>query len=79
MLKITERQAADVTILDLEGNIIMGGGSALLNEAINRLVEDGRKKILLNLAEVKYLDSSGIGGLVSSSVALNRAGGDVSD
>ncbi|HEY0003259.1 MAG TPA: STAS domain-containing protein [Pyrinomonadaceae bacterium] len=75
MLKITERQIGDVTILDLEGNIIMGGGSAQLRDAIRRLIEEGRRKLLLNFSEVKYIDSSGIGELVSSSVILNRAEG----
>ena len=75
MLKINERQAGAVTILDLEGNVIMGGGSQLLRDAIRRLIEEGNKQVLLNFGGVKYIDSSGIGELVSGLVALNREGG----
>lgn len=77
MLNITERQSADVTILDLEGNIIMGGGSAQLRDAMRRLIEEGKKNVLLNFARVKYVDSSGVGELVTSFVTLNRAGGNL--
>ncbi len=75
MLDIKERQAGDVTILDLEGSIIMGGGSARLRETVRRLIGENRKNLVLNLADVKYIDSSGVGELVSSSVALSRASG----
>jgi anti-sigma B factor antagonist len=75
LLNITERQKEDVSILDLEGNVIMGGGSALLREEIRRLVGQGNNRILLNFREVKYLDSSGIGELMASLVSLNRQGG----
>lgn len=75
MLNITERRARGVTILDLEGNLIMGGGSAYLRDTVRRLIVEGKQKILLNFAEVKYVDSSGIGELVSASVALRRDGG----
>lgn len=75
MLNITERQAADVTILDLDGNVIMGGGSAALGATIRRLLAEGRKKVLLNFQAVKYIDSSGIGELVSGSVAMAREAG----
>lgn len=75
MLKINERQAGAVTILDLEGNVIMGGGSQLLRDTIRRLIEEGKKQVLLNFGDVKYIDSSGIGELVSGLVALNREGG----
>jgi anti-sigma B factor antagonist len=75
MLNIKEREAGDAAILDLDGNIIMGSGSTQLRETIRRLIQEGKEKIILNLAGVKYIDSSGVGELVSSSVALNRAGG----
>lgn len=74
-LNIKERQAGDVTVLDLEGNVIMGGGSAELRSAIRRLISEGRKKILLNFAQVKYVDSSGIGELVASVVSIGSRGG----
>lgn len=74
-LNIRERQAGDVTILDLEGKITIGEGSVSLRNAIRRLIQEGKKKILLNLAGVGYVDSSGIGELVSSYTTINREGG----
>jgi anti-sigma B factor antagonist len=75
MLTINQRQVDDVAILDLEGNVIMGGASAMLRDTIRRLSDGGNNKILLNFNYVKYIDSSGIGELVSSLVSLNRIGG----
>ena len=74
-LDIKERQAGDVTVLDMNGSIRMGEGSSDLRSAIRTLVTGGKKKILLNLAGVKYIDSSGIGELVSSYTAINKDGG----
>ncbi|HSS18556.1 MAG TPA: STAS domain-containing protein [Pyrinomonadaceae bacterium] len=74
-LNITERQVGDVTILDMSGKITIGEGSVALRTAIRRLLEESKKKILLNLAGVGYIDSSGIGELVSSYTAINNAGG----
>ncbi len=74
-LNISERQAGDVTVLDLGGRITIGEGSVSLRSAIRRLIEEGKKKILLNLGNVSYVDSSGIGELVSSFTTINREGG----
>jgi anti-sigma B factor antagonist len=74
-LNISERQAGDVTVLDLSGKITIGEGSVSLRSAIRRLIEEGKKKILLNLGQVSYVDSSGIGELVSSFTTINREGG----
>ncbi|HWF88109.1 MAG TPA: STAS domain-containing protein [Pyrinomonadaceae bacterium] len=74
-LNINERQAGDVTILDMSGKITIGEGSVALRTAIRRLLEEGKKRILLNLAGVSYIDSSGIGELVSSFTAINKEGG----
>lgn len=74
-LSIKERQAGDVTVLDLDGKITIGEGSISLRSAVRRLVEENRKKILLNLAGVGYVDSSGIGELVSSYSSVSREGG----
>jgi anti-sigma B factor antagonist len=68
-ITISERQAGDVTILDLDGKVTIGEG------AIRRLLGDGKSKILMNLAGVGYIDSSGIGELVSSFTAVNKEGG----
>ena len=74
-LNINERQAGDVTVLDLSGKITIGEGSVALRTAIRRLLEEGKKRILLNLSGVSYVDSSGIGELVSSYTAINKEGG----
>ncbi len=74
-LNINERQAGDVTVLDMDGRITIGEGSVALRTAIRRLLEEGKKKILLNLGGVGYIDSSGIGELVSSFTAINKDGG----
>ena len=74
-LNISERQAGDVTILDLDGKITIGEGSVALRSTIRRLLGDGKNKILLNLGGVGYVDSSGIGELVSSFTAVNKEGG----
>jgi anti-sigma B factor antagonist len=74
-LNISERQVGDVTLLDMSGKITIGEGSVALRTAIRRLLEEGKKKILLNLAGVGYIDSSGIGELVSSYTAINNASG----
>jgi anti-sigma B factor antagonist len=74
-LNINERQAGDVTVLDLSGKITIGEGSVALRSVIRRLIEEGKKKILLNLGNVSYVDSSGIGELVSSFTTIGREGG----
>lgn len=74
-ITISERQAGDVTILDLDGKVTIGEGSVALRNAIRRLLGDGKNKILMNLGGVGYIDSSGIGELVSSFTAVNKEGG----
>ena len=74
-VKISERQSGDVTVLDLGGKITIGEGNVSLRGAIRRLVEGGKKKVLLNLAEVGYVDSSGVGELVAGFTTLRREGG----
>jgi anti-sigma B factor antagonist len=74
-ITISERQAGDVTVLDLDGKVTIGEGSVALRNAIRRLLGEGKSKILLNLAGVGYIDSSGIGELVSSYTAVNKEGG----
>ena len=74
-LDVKERQAGDVTILDLRGEVRIGEGSIALRDAIRGLADTGKKKLLLNLAGVSYIDSSGIGELVSSYTAINKENG----
>ena len=74
-LEVTERQAGDVTILDMSGSVRMGEGSIQLRNAIRGLVDGGKKKILLNLRSVKNIDSSGIGELIANYTTVSRDGG----
>src|SRR4026208_871476 len=74
-LNMKERQAGDVTVLDMDGKITIGDGSVALRSAVKRLLEEGKKKVLLNLAGVGYIESSGIGELVSSYPSINNASG----
>jgi anti-sigma B factor antagonist len=74
-LNIQQRQAGDVTIVDLSGKITIGEGSVQLRESIRKALESGNKKILLNLGDVSYVDSSGIGELVSSYTTTSNQGG----
>jgi anti-sigma B factor antagonist len=74
-LEVTERQAGDVTILDMSGAVRMGEGSIELRNAIRGLVDGGKKKILLNLRNVKNIDSSGIGELIANYTTVSRDGG----
>lgn len=74
-LDLKERQAGDVTILDLTGEVRMGEGSIVLRDAIRSLADTGKQKLLLNLAGVKYVDSSGIGELIANYTTVKRQGG----
>jgi len=69
------RQVGDVTILDAAGRITLGEGSSTLRDTIRDLTSKGSKKIMLNLGEISYIDSSGIGELVSSFTTVANAGG----
>jgi anti-sigma B factor antagonist len=74
-ITINEREAGDVTILDLTGKITIGEGSVQLREAVRGLLERGKKKLLINLGGVDYVDSSGIGELVSCYTTTKNQGG----
>ena len=74
-VKLTTRQVGDVTVIDVAGRITLGEGSSALLEALRDLVSKNQKKILLNLGEVTYIDSSGIGELVSGFTTVTNSGG----
>ncbi len=76
-LYINERRVGDVTVLDLKGRVRIGGGTVALHKAIRSLVEEGKTQILLNLAGVTHIDSSGLGELVSSHITLSNKGGEI--
>lgn len=73
--KANTRQLDGVTIVDLAGRITLGEGSVTLRDAVRELLNRGQKKILLNLADVSYIDSSGIGELVSGFTTVTNQGG----
>jgi anti-sigma B factor antagonist len=76
-LHATHRDAGEVTVVDLSGRITLGEGSALLRKTVRGLLEEHRTKILLNLADVDYIDSSGIGELVSGYTAVKNRNGEL--
>ncbi len=76
-LHATHRDAGQVTVVDLSGRIVLGDGSALLRKTIRALLAEQRKMILLNLADVDYIDSSGIGELVSGYTAVRNQSGEL--
>jgi anti-sigma B factor antagonist len=76
-MKVTTRQVDGVTILDLSGRITLGEGSVTLRDAIRDLVAKGSKRILLNLGDVSYIDSSGIGEMVSAFTSVKNSGGEL--
>jgi anti-sigma B factor antagonist len=74
-VKLTQRQVGDVTVLDASGRITLGEGSSTFRDAIKDLTAHGNKKVLLNLGEVSYIDSSGIGEMVSAFTSVTNQGG----
>jgi anti-sigma B factor antagonist len=76
-LKVKTREVSGVTVLDLSGKITLGDGSITLRDAVKDAMAKGDKKILLNLADVNYIDSSGIGELVSAFTSVKNAGGEL--
>jgi anti-sigma B factor antagonist len=76
-MKTSSRQVDGITILDLSGRITLGEGSIVLREAVKELSAQGQKQILLNLGNVTYIDSSGIGELVGAFTSIRNAGGDL--
>jgi anti-sigma B factor antagonist len=74
-MQIHEREVDTVTILDIHGKLTLGDGDELLRDKINSLMHQGRKKVLLNLAEVPYIDSAGLGEIVRTYTTVSRQGG----
>ena len=76
-LKATVRQAGDVSIVDLAGRVTLGEGSGLVRSTIKDLVTAGHKNILLNLKDVGYIDSAGLGEMVGSYASVTNSGGSI--
>ena len=74
-MQIEERSAGDVTVLDLKGKMTLGEGDELLKDKINSLLQQGRRKVVLNLEEVPYIDSAGLGEIVRTYTSISRQGG----
>jgi anti-sigma B factor antagonist len=74
-LNITERRSGKVMVVDLEGNIRLGEGSAQFRQLIRQLVQNGEREILLNMAGIAYIDSSGLGEMVAGFTSLQKIKG----
>lgn len=74
-MQIEERTVGDVVVLDLKGKITLGQGDELLKDKVNSLVNQGHRKIVLNLADVPYVDSAGLGEIVRTYTTVSRQGG----
>ena len=76
-LEASSRQVNGVTVLDMSGRVTLGEGSVVLRDTIRDVLSKGNKKILLNLGDVTYIDSSGIGELVSAFTTVRNQGGEL--
>jgi len=76
-MQITERLVGDVMILDLKGKITLGEGDELLKDKVNSIVSQNHRKVVLNLADVPYLDSAGLGEVVRAYTTVSRQGGNL--
>jgi anti-sigma B factor antagonist len=76
-MRITRRNIGGVTILDLAGKLVLGDGDLLLRQHVNELAAHGRLQIVLNLHDVTYIDSAGVGMMVAKYLTVRRAGGDL--
>ena len=76
-MTITTREVSHVTIVDINGRITLGDETGLLRDTVRQLIAQGKKKIVLNLANVDYMDSSGVGELVSSFTTVRNSGGEL--
>ena len=74
-MQIQERTVGDVTVLDLQGKLTLGDGDELLRDKVNSLIQQDRKKVVLNLERVPYIDSAGLGEVVRTFTTVTRQGG----
>jgi anti-sigma B factor antagonist len=76
-VKLTTHKNGDVTIVDASGKLTLGEGTNILRTKIRELVEGGSRRIVLNLADVTYMDSSGLGELIAAHTTIATAGGEI--
>src|SRR6202790_3690447 len=74
-MQISERAVGDVMVLDMKGKVTLGEGDELLKDKVNSLVNQGHRKIILNLGGVPYIDSAGLGEVVRTYTTVSRQGG----
>jgi len=74
-MKFSTRKIGDVTVIDVDGKILLGEGDVEIKQTVDTLLKHGNKKILLNLAKVPYLDSAGLGEIIRCFTALRKSGG----
>ena len=74
-MHIEERVVGDAVVLDLKGKIALGDGDELLKDKVNSLLNQGRRQLVLNLADVPYVDSAGLGAIVATYTTVSRQGG----
>jgi anti-sigma B factor antagonist len=74
-MQISERESGAVTILDLSGKVTLGDGDTLLKDKLHSLLHQGKKNVLLNLGDVSYVDSAGLGAIVAAYTTMTREGG----
>jgi anti-sigma B factor antagonist len=77
LLHILETQVGDVTVLHMQGQIVLDDGDLVFRDAVNALIEGGRLKIVVDLADVTYIDSAGIGVMIARYLGVRRHGGDM--
>ena len=76
-LRISERQVGDITVLDLSGLLVLDDGDAVFRDAVNDLIARDRLSMVVNLADVTYIDSAGIGVLIGRYLGVKRRGGEM--
>ena len=76
-MQISERQVGDVTVLDLSGKLTLTDSAGRLKDKVNSLIFQGNKKVILNLGELSYMDSSGLGEIVACHTTVSRGGGQI--
>jgi anti-sigma B factor antagonist len=76
-MKFSSRQVANVVVIDIEGKILLGDGDVEIKQAVDEHLAQARKKIVLNLARVPYIDSAGLGEIIRCYTAIRKSGGDL--
>jgi anti-sigma B factor antagonist len=74
-MQIDERKVGDVVVLDVQGRVMLGEGDEILKDKVNSLLNQGHRKLVLNLAQVPYIDSAGLGEIVRTFTTVSRQGG----